>query len=331
MPEPSADEEPKPDAMATPGWTPELIIAVEYEPHREADQVCEPATLSMPVGVLVKFVGMEWSPAYTPEAEGELHMASRNFYKEVQEDISLSLPSPPSSKVSCVSTGLAQLQVSCVSKDPTQPPSYTSSTKDSQSFKPASPVSLQTLGSPFVDSTLLHGSDLSLPGSSSALACRPIDITLAPPSLGSTWDHHPPAMPWSVTTLPAPRPSTPLATPQFPGTLAPPWTLIAAAPPLPPDSVSFGLIVSSTPPESPPPSALSKSVVLPGLLPPSTPLWSFVLAVLWFPTWLLLLSSPPWLLPPTLPPRSLPPSSPPVSCPSQATITPCVFKPCGSA
>lgn len=60
MPEPSTDEEPKPDT------TPELIIAVEYEPHREADQVCEPATLSVPVGGLVKFVGMEWSsPPYS--------------------------------------------------------------------------------------------------------------------------------------------------------------------------------------------------------------------------------------------------------------------------
>lgn len=36
MPEPSTDEEPKPDT--TPEWTPELIIAVEYEPHREADR-----------------------------------------------------------------------------------------------------------------------------------------------------------------------------------------------------------------------------------------------------------------------------------------------------
>ncbi|XDV36185.1 hypothetical protein PO909_006014 [Leuciscus waleckii] len=101
------------------------------------------------------------------------------------------------------------MHLRCVSDDNTQPPSPTSSTQDSESFGPASTGSPQSLGSPFVYSTLLRGSALGLPVVSSALARgshhstsarRPVSFTLAPPSFGSIWD----CRPYGSTGLPHP-------------------------------------------------------------------------------------------------------------------------------
>lgn len=41
-------------------------IASEPEPRQMSDQVREPATSSVPVGLLLEFKGMEVSPAHTP-------------------------------------------------------------------------------------------------------------------------------------------------------------------------------------------------------------------------------------------------------------------------
>ncbi|XDV17451.1 hypothetical protein PO909_023305 [Leuciscus waleckii] len=153
----------------------------------------ELATLCVPVGVLVEIVGLEWSIAHTPDAEGELHMASGIYNEEMEEVISLCLRWP-------------WLQVSSVSKDPAQAPSPTSSAHNSQFLSPVSTVSLQYLGSS-ADSTLLRISALGLPVSSSASAqgspgstssCRAHHSTLTPPSFGSTWYHRP----YSSTGLP---------------------------------------------------------------------------------------------------------------------------------
>ncbi|ROK87110.1 hypothetical protein DPX16_10250 [Anabarilius grahami] len=101
MPEPAADAEPKPAVLPAAETKTEPIIALEPEPDEESDQVQEPATSSVPVGVLVKYKGMKWRPGHISKTEGELHMASGNYYKEVEKDIPLSVPSPlvmPSSK-----------------------------------------------------------------------------------------------------------------------------------------------------------------------------------------------------------------------------------------
>lgn len=72
--------------MPTPKPKPVDIITPEPEPNNKYDQVQEPTTLSIPVGVLVESKGMEESHVYTPASEGELYLASLNDY-EVEEVI----------------------------------------------------------------------------------------------------------------------------------------------------------------------------------------------------------------------------------------------------
>lgn len=50
----TADMEPEPAAMSAPETTPEPIITPEPEPNGKSDQVHEPATSFVPVGVLVE-------------------------------------------------------------------------------------------------------------------------------------------------------------------------------------------------------------------------------------------------------------------------------------
>lgn len=45
------------------------------EPFKEYDQVCELTTMCICEEVLMKYEGMELSPAHTPTAEGELMLA----------------------------------------------------------------------------------------------------------------------------------------------------------------------------------------------------------------------------------------------------------------
>ncbi|ROL23514.1 CD81 protein [Anabarilius grahami] len=90
MPEPTTDKEPEAAAMSVPEPTPEPIITPEPEPDGKSDQVCEPATSSISVGVLVEYEGMDWSLTHTPAAENELCLASV-LCKEVEDVIPKSL------------------------------------------------------------------------------------------------------------------------------------------------------------------------------------------------------------------------------------------------
>ncbi len=78
LPEPTADGEPEPAAT-------EPIIATEPEPQASSDQVREPATSSVPEGVLVVIEGLEGSPAHTPATEGELQLVSGNHIEELMD------------------------------------------------------------------------------------------------------------------------------------------------------------------------------------------------------------------------------------------------------
>jgi len=82
---PTLDPELEPTSMSTSEPTPEHNIAPEPEPNSVSDQVSEPATLSVPVGVLVEFKGMDWSPTHTHTAEGELSLASVKLFRDLKE------------------------------------------------------------------------------------------------------------------------------------------------------------------------------------------------------------------------------------------------------
>ncbi|KAL0181961.1 hypothetical protein M9458_021336, partial [Cirrhinus mrigala] len=88
LPEPTADKEPEPAMMLVPETTPEPIIAPEPEHNGNSDQVCEPATSSVPVGVLVQLERMEWGPADIPVAESELQLVSVGYCENLEEDMS---------------------------------------------------------------------------------------------------------------------------------------------------------------------------------------------------------------------------------------------------
>lgn len=49
--------------------TPKTTVILELEPEVESEQVCEPVPLSIPVGLLVEYQGMERVPTHTPKAE----------------------------------------------------------------------------------------------------------------------------------------------------------------------------------------------------------------------------------------------------------------------
>ncbi len=76
LPEPTADVEPEPAAT-------EPTIPTEPEPLSSSDQVREPATLSVPEGVLVVIKGLEGSPVHIPATEGELQLVSGSYIEEL--------------------------------------------------------------------------------------------------------------------------------------------------------------------------------------------------------------------------------------------------------
>jgi len=57
----------------------EPVIALEPKPHKTSDHVHEPAILSIIMGQLVEYEGMEEDPTNTPTTEGELKMTSAIF------------------------------------------------------------------------------------------------------------------------------------------------------------------------------------------------------------------------------------------------------------
>lgn len=70
----------------TPENRAEQVIALEPEPRKMSDQVREPTTSSIIMGVLVDFEGMEGMPG--------LCLASGNHFDNLEEDVSLFLLSP---------------------------------------------------------------------------------------------------------------------------------------------------------------------------------------------------------------------------------------------
>ncbi|ROL41256.1 hypothetical protein DPX16_10408 [Anabarilius grahami] len=221
------DMKPKPSTMAAAGTPLELSIAPEHEPNAESDKVHEPATSSVPVSVLVECEGMEGSPAYTPTTEHELYLASGNYYnKEVEEDISLSLPSslvPPSFK-SPSSLLVRQAQISCISAGPVQrsyPRVFWSPAPSCQEDPLAQPPAANPITSPrLVGQSALHW--LLPPSAPSGTF-----VLTAPP--GS------PVPPWSDVALPSPRtsggsavlcPCTPMASSGSAFPLALPWSAV---------------------------------------------------------------------------------------------------------
>ncbi|XP_077066029.1 uncharacterized protein LOC143720442 [Siphateles boraxobius] len=100
-PEPTVDWENEPTTKTAPELKPEAVFVLHPEPHREPDQVREPAKPSVQVGILVEYEGMDESPAYTSAAERELCQVYIECFEELVEVIPLSLLSslvPPSSK-----------------------------------------------------------------------------------------------------------------------------------------------------------------------------------------------------------------------------------------
>ncbi len=65
----------------------EEIIAPEPEPQDKSDQVREPATPSIALGVLVEFEGMVLNPVHSPTAEGELQLDLEKTDCFKQEDL----------------------------------------------------------------------------------------------------------------------------------------------------------------------------------------------------------------------------------------------------
>lgn len=65
-------------------------------PCPETSQVCVPATTAVPVGLLVEFESMEWSPAHTTTVEVMLDLVFVDIYciNDFKEDVSIFPLSP---------------------------------------------------------------------------------------------------------------------------------------------------------------------------------------------------------------------------------------------
>lgn len=65
-------------------------------PRPETSQVCVPATTAVPVGLIVEFESMEWSPAHTTTVEVMLDLVFVDIYgiDEFKEDVSFFFPHP---------------------------------------------------------------------------------------------------------------------------------------------------------------------------------------------------------------------------------------------
>ncbi len=124
---------------------------MEPEPQECSDQVREPATPSIPEGVLVEIEGLEGSPAHTPAAEVELQLATGLYIEELMDIFDMDLidwvgeviPSVPESPVSPL--------VPSSSCAPVFPP--TSSPKSSQFLISVSAGSCQSLSTPSVSAS----------------------------------------------------------------------------------------------------------------------------------------------------------------------------------
>ncbi|ROL03959.1 hypothetical protein DPX16_23394 [Anabarilius grahami] len=190
---PTLDPELEPTLMPTPELMPENNIALEPESNSVSDQVSEPAIFSVPVGVLVEFKGMDWSPAHTPTAKTELSLASVKLFKDLKAKNSQNLPSPlvpPSSKspafplVPPISKSSSSVIVP--PSFPLPPPLASFSPSSSPLLTPLGPLSLQLHLGTWIPCLCLG------PPSSS--------LTSAHRQVGSTWDRRP----YGTSGLPQP-------------------------------------------------------------------------------------------------------------------------------
>ncbi len=134
----------------------------EPEPQECSDQVREPATSSVPEGVLVEIEGLEGSPAHTPAAEGELQLATGKYIEELLDIFEVDLIDwvgevvPPSSctPVSPLVPPSPESPASPLAPSsycaPVFPPSPTSSPKSSQFLYSVSAGPCQSLSLPSV-------------------------------------------------------------------------------------------------------------------------------------------------------------------------------------
>lgn len=92
-PVPTADSQPA--TKTVPESIMDEVIALELEPHRESDKVCESAPTSIEEDILVEYSGIEGSPVHTPTAEGKLCQVLIQCFEELENIIPQSLSSPP--------------------------------------------------------------------------------------------------------------------------------------------------------------------------------------------------------------------------------------------
>ncbi|ROJ66342.1 hypothetical protein DPX16_16605 [Anabarilius grahami] len=260
---------------------------------------------------------MEKSPAHTPAVEDVLSKASA-VYEGLEEDTSLNLPS---TLVLSSSKFPASQLVPPSFKSPVSPEIPPSLPLPPPLPKPASlsaPPLLFYFNSSVPPLTPLYCVDLPGVFLSPTLHCstrdhHPYGSTELPRLSGSPLVRHRFACttdfqafsyasslhPFGSVRLHIPSGSALVRSPTdstsvlcHPSTLAPPCMLVAVAPPLcPVPSVSHAHFGSTSLFGSPPPLAQSPSVIPlvssakspPWLLPPSTLLWAFILAVLWVP------------------------------------------------
>lgn len=81
---PTTDPDPAPNTETESEITPEPNFVPWLKPSRKFDKMRDPVTLSFPVGILVEYKGMDWSPTHTLTAEGELSLVSAKLFEEVE-------------------------------------------------------------------------------------------------------------------------------------------------------------------------------------------------------------------------------------------------------
>lgn len=87
QPESTVDSEPVSSMKPELDQMPEVIFVLVPEPITESVQVREPATMSIPEGVLMEIECMEWSPAHTLTTEGVLCLVHKQWYDDLNDVI----------------------------------------------------------------------------------------------------------------------------------------------------------------------------------------------------------------------------------------------------
>ena len=85
----TTEPEPQSTTFLQPCLSPEPIQSEQTE------QVCEPIPVSVPVGILTEYEGMEWSPVHTPGAAVDMMNLNPCGIKEYEEIVSKPAPTQP--------------------------------------------------------------------------------------------------------------------------------------------------------------------------------------------------------------------------------------------